>query len=332
MNLINIKTLQNIPNTGIGKALNAARWFGGRAVTQPFYVEVGLTYRCNLSCAYCYQAPEKRTAFPDMSFEDVKALEENMRSSFFMRPRIYLFGGEPAIHPDFMGVLGYFSRKGYRVSFATNGLALEGRMREVISERGVENVIISLNPFNMDVAGRLLDEARSVPARRNRKVSLNCPVDAVLETGETLAEIAERFQGSGAAFLSFQHSQSVFLRGRAIDAGRILGQIRELGRKKYRIPVFFFPGIKGKDLKAYYTDPAYPCGRKRCVLPWFDLFVRPDGDVVPCDEVDLVMGNVKREKLKDIWNNKAYRAFRAAIQREGVSQPICARCCHRQYY
>jgi len=332
MNLVNIKTLQNLPNTLIGKALGVLRRPGGRAATQPFYVELCLTYRCNYSCSYCYQAPEKRNAFPDMSMEDIRGLEENMRVSFRFRPRIYLFGGEPTLHPRFMEILGYFSGRGYRVSFATNGVGLRGRMKEALSLKGVENVIISLNPHNMDRARGLLEEARAVRSRRARAVSLNCPVDVAPESGKSLAEIAEAFQGAGASYLSFQHSQSVFLGGRTADAGEIARQIREVRDKSFSIPVFFFPGIKDADLEAYYSDPGFPHDRKKCVLPWLDLFIRPDGGVTPCDEVDLVMGDAKKESLADIWNNGAYRAFREAIRREGVSRPICARCCHREYY
>jgi MoaA/NifB/PqqE/SkfB family radical SAM enzyme len=33
----------------------------------------------------------------------------------------------------------------------------------------------------------------------------------------------------------------------------------------------------------------------KCIAPWLVPFIQPNGDVIPCDEVNIVMGNVKYE-------------------------------------
>ncbi|MFB0560339.1 MAG: SPASM domain-containing protein, partial [Candidatus Lokiarchaeia archaeon] len=78
--------------------------------------------------------------------------------------------------------------------------------------------------------------------------------------------------------------------------------------------------------------PSFPHNRNKCIAPWIAPFIQPNSDVIPCDGVDITMGNLKKESLKKIWNNEKYKRFRKNIQKCGISHPICKRCCHRQYY
>ncbi|MDP8298425.1 MAG: radical SAM protein [Candidatus Tantalella remota] len=297
----------------------------------PLYLELAITYRCDLDCGYCYQDQGRRTSYPDMTLEDVKVLASNLKNSFLIKPRIYVFGGEPTINPEFTEILEFLSEQGYKFFFATNGITFRKHAEKVMSLRGLENVIISLNPGNVSKIEGLIAEVDSCKKKNGPVISVNCPVDIVQETGVELFHLARRIEKTPAKYLTFQHSQSIFedsRRGRAED---IISGIRKVRDTSYKIPVFFFPDIKEKCLQAYYLDPDFPGQKKKCLLPWFDIFIRPNGDVVPCDEVDHVVGNIKDESLRDIWNNGIYREFRKGIQQDGVSFPICRRCCHRQY-
>ena len=328
----NVKKLQNLPNTRLGRTLDVVHLLRGYAPLAPLYVELALTYRCNLTCGYCYQAASKRAAFPDMTLTDVRAIDANLRRSFAIRPRLYLFGGEPTLAREFGEILSYLDRRGYRLSFTTNGTLLERHLARVGACRHIDNVVVSLNAGNLRTVPALVPELVRRTAGARTTVSLNCPVDLAAETGLRLVELIGSVDGCGARFISVQHSQSVFLHGRSADAADLVAQIREAAAGRTRTELTFFPAIRDADLPAYYADPGFPRRARGCVLPWFDLFVQPNGDVVPCDELDLVMGNLKTDELSDIWNSERYRRFRRRIGAQGVSHPICRRCCHRRYY
>ena len=121
---LNLKKIQNLPNTRIGKVLNFLRWFRGYAITPPLFVELFLTDKCNLSCSYCYQLSREKRDSQDMTLKDAIKIERNIRPRFFIKPRIYIFGGEPTCNKDFFKILEYFSRKKYKVFFITNALNL----------------------------------------------------------------------------------------------------------------------------------------------------------------------------------------------------------------
>ncbi len=67
-----------------------------------------------------------------------------------------------------------------------------------------------------------------------------------------------------------------------------------------------------------------------CPLPFFHIVVWPNGDVVPCDTIlkPVVLGNVKNEKMANMWNGKIHRDF-CAMQLRGdrmVANEKCSQC------
>lgn len=60
------------------------------------------------------------------------------------------------------------------------------------------------------------------------------------------------------------------------------------------------------------------------------VYVLVNGDVVPCCydfDGSLVMGNALEENISDIWNGKAFAAFRQAHRHHNLdAYPTCAGC------
>lgn len=47
-----------------------------------------------------------------------------------------------------------------------------------------------------------------------------------------------------------------------------------------------------------------------CYIAWLHVRIRVNGNVLPCHRYALPMGNLNEERLQEIWNNPAFRAFR----------------------
>jgi len=45
-----------------------------------------------------------------------------------------------------------------------------------------------------------------------------------------------------------------------------------------------------------------PSPESRCLNPWTSVTIMPDGKVVPCQ--GLILGNIKQDKLRTLWNNE----------------------------
>ena len=66
-----------------------------------------------------------------------------------------------------------------------------------------------------------------------------------------------------------------------------------------------------------------------CPFPWRYLAVQWNGDVVPCCRdcnAEIVLGNVAESTLREIWNGKAYHAFREQMVSGDFDNSICGPC------
>jgi radical SAM protein with 4Fe4S-binding SPASM domain len=108
---------------------------------------------------------------------------------------------------------------------------------------------------------------------------------------------------------------------------RIGEQMQEMSLLKGSMELRFLPDLHPGQVEDYYRKPAEAFGKSRCLVPWLEAEILPTGEVTPCsDRPDLIMGNVKKERFSEIWNNERYRQFRRAMREDGLF-PYCSRCC-----
>ena len=327
---MNLKELQNFQNTGGGKILNVVRLFGGYSPVPPLAAFMILTYRCNLNCHFCFQSKTRREAYPDMGIEDVRLIEQNIRRSFWRKPRIHLFGGEPTINKDFPEIVNYLGGKGYRISMTTNGVGIHDCVAPLLAIKARVEINMSINTMNFEEQLSALQLFEKHDVEKKIYVNIACPINR--DNQNHLADIVKIFENSYASCITLQHSIFTINRVPDLNPALIKKQVEEIKRNRYQRPVMFFPDIKTKDIEDYYVNPAFPDSGNKCVLPWFLLIIQPNGDVVACEEIEVVIGNAKRDSLSRIWNGREFKGFRQQIQTKGLSHPSCYRCCHRQYY
>jgi radical SAM protein with 4Fe4S-binding SPASM domain len=68
--------------------------------------------------------------------------------------------------------------------------------------------------------------------------------------------------------------------------------------------------------------------QRACYMPFYKLFIDWNGDVLTCDNDwvrSLVLGNVNKESIKDVWLGKAYNAFKTKLLK-GRNHAPCNKC------
>jgi radical SAM protein with 4Fe4S-binding SPASM domain len=326
---MNLKQIQNLPNTLLGKPLNLIRYFNGYS---PLLLDICLciTYKCNLNCDFCYQKRDKGTLFSDMTIEEATLIEQNIRKSFPLGRRIHIFGGEPTINIYFSEILKLFSYYNYKISFTCNDTNIVNFTDTISKLKNLCAINISLNHLHFKKTYDILELFKGISNRKSIFITLACPINATNQN--KIIDIVKEFETLNLNCLCFQHTTLTEHYNKIINSQLILEQIKKLRLLRPKIPVIFLPNIRISDIKNYYDNKSFPLKKNKCLAPWFTSFVQPNGDVIPCDEVNIIMGNLKNDNLNNIWNNKKYRDFRKNIQRYGISHQICKRCCHRQYY
>ena len=106
---------------------------------RPVTVQLELTYKCNLLCSFCYNAPKDKT--PLTTEEWIEALDTLQAAGAF---KIILTGGEPFMHPGFFQIAEAVRARGLVLKAYTNAVPLA---RREVAERWA-----ALSPFDTEIS------------------------------------------------------------------------------------------------------------------------------------------------------------------------------------
>lgn len=308
--MLDLITLQNLPNTQLGKLANSIRYLRGYS-PQPFFISFIITYRCNLNCEFCYQKTYPKTKKLYFNIKDLPLIHKNI--NYFFKPRIHIFGGEPMMHPHFLDIVRFFAENKYKLSMTTNGTKLN---EYVDTLKQFKEVNISLNSDNWKGVVEIADKLK-------KKTKIRINLVYVLSSTDKINKIIKVFKSTKIDSLILQHLMFD-------NVNKTKNKLKLMTYMKNSL-IRYYPAIKKNDIKNYYSNLIFP-SQKKCLRPWFTFFLLPDCNVIPCEQPkSIILGNLKEQKLSEIWNGKKFRDFRSKIQKDGIWSS-CFRCCHRQYY
>lgn len=346
-------------------------WCNKKINNQPNFpglVRFFLFYGCNLRCFMCGQWGEKGTSEITetknfLTLEKLKHLADEIAPH---NSEIYLWGGEPTLHPNFLDFIAYLKNKKLTVTINTNGILLE-KFASAIMTHKVDSLDISLlgtEEIHDRVVGvpgafkKVLTGLNKFPAKKSAAnfkplikaiitlnlANLDCLPDLLTEI-ETIPAIDLSIiqlgwfttQKSGAAYearmqkdFNLAAKSWVGFLNENIDAQA--EKIQKLlttikNNKSYKKPILLFPNIKIKDLARYYHDHQHSFGYKKCGALKREIDIRHNGTVVICaDFPDYIIGNLNQETIQQIWQGELLKKFRINLKEKGLL-PICSRCC-----
>jgi radical SAM protein with 4Fe4S-binding SPASM domain len=277
---------------------------------------------------------------------------------------VFLWGGEPFLHRDIMPFVEFIKSKGMYCSINTNGTYLPRDSRR-LTDLGVDAIMVSVDgprEVHDQIRGmqgsfqKIADGVKAIREARNgngRKpeIVVNTTIspgnqDVLLETYKLVeamgadrmilsqlwftteqigkaneAYFREKFSAHAPSWRGFVADVSV------LNSQRIADQMGEMSLLKGPMELRFLPDLHPGQVADYYRNPSEAFGKTRCLVPWLEAEILPNGEVTPCsDRPDLIMGNVKKARFSEIWNNDQYQQFRRAMREDGLF-PYCSRCC-----
>jgi len=327
----------------------------------PDFITILITKRCNFKCKRCSsQSPKYTTNFKqsqqELTTEEIKNLINQVA---YFKPVIYFCGGEPTLRQDLFELIKYIKNKNLITAFTTNGSLMNDKVCNEILDSGLDFFSVSIDgheeyhdrvrgfngAFNKVTNGlRALVRIKKDRDRILPHIRIASIVDIdKLENSKYVLDLANEIRVDEVAFgnLMFytkeaedkqkkfieEHNTGGEMIGLAIEDDSIfsrdIDKIQDFSNysKKYsNIPVSFVPD--NIDFENYFAARKYPSKKSKCFTPWFSATIMPNGDVVPCQE--YVVGNIREEKLLDIWNNEKMKRFR--YYRKKGPMPACFRC------
>jgi radical SAM protein with 4Fe4S-binding SPASM domain len=283
----------------------------------PVSISFELTNHCNLKCPECASGSDlmiRERGFMDFGL--------HKKAIFELKPYLYYinlyFQGEPMLHPQFFSFPGLTA--GIKTVVSTNGHFLTVENSEKLAKSGLNKLIVSLDGMSQEVYSRyrqkgelekVISGIRNADAARKKfHSSLKMELQFLVNRyNEHQIQEAERFAKEVDARLRLKSMQVISDN----DTEKWMPAASKFRR---------YEEINGKiAIKNSMPD--------RCLRLWFNPVITWDGLVIPCcfdKDAEFVMGDLKKESFRTIWNNARYKEFRKNVFTRRKSIGICRNC------
>ncbi|MBM9603719.1 radical SAM/SPASM domain-containing protein [Desulfopila inferna] len=314
-------------------------------------MQIELTSRCNLTCRTCVRAHFfEKWQSRDLSAGAISSILEQSADY----SSVHLQGwGESLLRSDCPELINRFKQAGVRVSLSSNGSIMSIDLAQNLLAAGLDSMAFSLagaSPQRHDVLrgrgsfDKCLQSIRIF--NRERQASQPPLVINYLLTPASIQDLNAVIRLSAELGVDYLVCTNMVY----ICSEEQLRMAVYLGRKKYRIRVFFGNLTALLNSIELSLPPLLEVEQPVCAKnPTHNLFIGADGSISPCvnlcppllseyhryhcgnkyPETRTVFGNINRESLVDVWQKAEYRTFREMLQKRcdiynELVQPVSA--------
>jgi radical SAM protein with 4Fe4S-binding SPASM domain len=324
INLLSKATTKRVFNaTSILSSYHYSRYFKTPAIKgMPVSISFEPTTSCNLRCPEC---PSGLRSFTRPTGMLDKALFKNVIDQLAetLSYLTFYFQGEPYLHPQFLEMIAYASRKGIYTATSTNAHFLKDDIAKQTIESGLDRLIISIDGTTQQtyesyrVGGSLdkvMEGAENI-LRWKKKLNAKTPhvVFQFLVVGPNEHQIPD-----------------VYALAKKLNVDQVVlktAQIYDYENGSSLIPVqekysrYHHNGDGTYRLKNELTN--------HCWKMWHSCVVTWDGKVVPCcfdKDAHFVLGDLAHDSFQDIWLGEKYQHFRTSLLKSRSEIEICKNC------
>lgn len=299
----------------------------------PVLSEIALTYRCNLSCRFCYAGCRcsKGSMDPhtEMTTEQVKCILDIIRYDAEV-PSVSWTGGEPLTRNDLVELTNYAASLGMRVNLITNGTLLDDNMAHWLKDAGLRSAQVSLEGPTSEihdgltqVPGSFESTLRGIEILKNAGLHVHTNTTVNRVNAPYLAEIVWLVKHLGLDRLSMN---MVIPCGSAPDGdvtitytemAEMIDFVKKTAREEGIEFLWYSPTPY-----CIYNPVAGRLGGKSCAACDGLLSVAPNGDVLPCSSLPESVGNLLKTPFENVWNSRRARYWRE----KRYAHKICRDC------
>lgn len=303
----------------------------------PVLSEIAITYKCNLSCAFCY-AGCNLTQNPVNSDKELTTseLKKIIHKIYHQAkvPSISFTGGEPTLRKDLAELIKYAKGLGMRVNLISNGTLIDKKKAHELSVAGLDSSQISVEGIDSHTHDHLVgrqgafDKAMAA-LRFLKEEGIHTHTNTTLNRFNI--EQAPQFP----AFVKNQLAHKKFSMNMMIPSGSVSGNeslkltYSEMGEHIQKI----IAESKVQEVEFMWYSPIPICmfntithglGNKGCAACDGLLSVAANGDILPCSSYDQSVGNLLNDDFNYIWHNEKASFF----HRKDFAHRYCKACEH----
>lgn len=288
----------------------------------PVSVSIEPTTSCNLRCPECpsgLRSFTRPTGMLDYSFYK-QIVNELHHDIVYM---IFYFQGEPFLNPQFLDMIQYAVSKRIYTATSTNAHYLNNETSKKTVESGLDRLIISIDGISQEVyqqyriggsLEKVLEGARNIIYWK-KKLNSSKPYIVfqflVVKPNEHQVELAKKLADEiGVDSIVFKTAQIYDF----ANGNNLIPSTEKYSRYK-------------KDKNGKYSIKNSL--NNHCWKLWHSSVITWDGKTVPCcfdKDAKYRLGDLNKEKFKNIWNGIEYYKFRKAVLKSRKEIDICTNC------
>lgn len=319
-------------------------------IRKPSQITLDLTDRCQLQCVTCskWHTSAADVIGKELTTNEWKSVILNIRDWLGEGASFWFSGGEPFLRDDIFELASYAKSLGLHAASMTNGYSIR-HLTELIVDSDIETISISLNAVNdpeihnasrgrKDAFEKTMEAILSLKKIREEKGGrLNISIATIIfpENLEEIIPLAEFTKKNGLTGIMFQIIDDVdafhsFYEHKCYDTehyrmpdalknqyqkmsvrgGEIISQLMELKKEGY---VIYNTFEQLEAMRTFLKDPDRIVRKIPCDVADTGMGIDPYGEVRLCFNMSPV-GNVKDEKMEEIWKGSNACSCRAATK------------------
>ncbi|MDE5676249.1 radical SAM protein [Phocaeicola sp.] len=300
----------------------------------PYGVELHFTHKCNLKCRHCFQNSSPYSH----KFKELEAEQWVSIIKQFVRNKVHdvtISGGEPLCYSQFSTLFNEIVNEKIHYTILTNATLVNDYNIDALSKNNV-TLSISLDghseKLHDDLRGKGVYQQviKSIKRLINHKARISLSYTINAHNYLYMKEFVNFADSMGVRSVAFGFIEN---NGRAKQNANLI-----LSLSQRQLAKSYFEQIKDKyngkvNLNlievASLNNNFSNSNKVYCSAGTTRIGVSADGKLYPCvygfGNEELIMGDLTKEYLEDIWENKEkWKMFRGSIQLEKINQ--CATC------
>lgn len=273
--------------------------FQARDSNKLLTLDLELSRICNYNCKYCYSSAGVQLD-KELSYMELCDIVDQAES-LGVQSIVIVGGGEPLLYPYLKNIISYIFEKQIRIVLFTNGALLDKDMSHFLREHNVFPVL-KANGISPKTINWLCGNTR---AYVNFMDAVSCLQDVGYTDREGTFGIStiicrQNYNEIVPLWKWCRENKLIPYFERLCPQGRALRHNMQISTKELEDIFYKLFQLDKKEYNILWDAVHPPIAGASCSRHYYSLYIKSNGDAIPCSGIDIPVGNIREKELQQI--------------------------------